>query len=53
MLYPTSFPRDTLYLYDFDLYKTKKASGHGLQKSRRDPYRLYDILRHNFPELAF
>ena len=23
-LYPTSFPRDPLYLYDFDLYKTQK-----------------------------
>ena len=23
-LYPTSFPRDGMYLYDFDLYKTHK-----------------------------
>ena len=24
-LYSTSFPRDPLYLYDFDLYKTRKT----------------------------
>ena len=24
-LYPTSFPKDPLYLYDFDLYKTQKT----------------------------
>ena len=34
-LYPTSFPRDGLYLYDFDLYKTqethKKTRVHSLK----------------------
>ena len=52
-----SFPRDGLYLYDFDLNKTqktqKKNQGIKFTKSRRDPYRLIDMLRYNFPEGAF
>ena len=57
MLYPNLFPREALYLCDFDLYKAQKKQkkNKGLQftKSRRNPYRLYDMLRHNFPEEAF
>ena len=51
-LYPTSFSRDALYLYDFDLSKkknAKKARGDSLQKIGVIPYWLYDMLRHNFP----
>ena len=34
MLHTTSFPKDALYLYDFDLYnaqKTQKTGGDSLQ----------------------
>ena len=34
------------------IYKKHKKLGTQFIKSRRDPYRLFDVLRHDFPELA-
>ena len=56
MFYPTFFRKDASYLSDFDLHKRQKAHTKTRKdnaKSRPDLYRLYDMLRHNFPEQAF
>ena len=55
-LHPTSFPRDPLNNYDFDLHKTQKNTkilGKTVYKISAWSYHLFDMLRQNFPEQAF
>ena len=54
-MYPTSSPRNALHLYDLDLFRVQKHKNlkRQFKISRRDRYRLYNMLRHNFSEVAF